>query len=315
MLRQSRDSLTMSKQTDNSFEESSSALKSTRRNVLRSSLVLGTIGVGAASKPVSAATDGLKIDANQLTASHRWKTQQLSNSYSSPVVIATPVRSSTWFPATSSIDHITTGSFDYRLQRWAYSDDYYPEENIGSLVMEEGASTIDGTPIEAGTFFRQIKPWKYRYFESTFAEPPVVLTTPQRQDSRPFVVRNRNVTENGFASRLQEEEAEGWNRNRQEGVGYVAIEPGSGTLGGAAFEAGRETGVDHHWHTIHFDGKYDRPVFVADLQSSQGWNPCTLRYRNLTGTSVDVRVEEEQSADEETSHQPEVVGYVVVEAS
>lgn len=273
------------------------------------------IGLGVVPRESAGRSADPMIEVSKLTATYRWKTQQLSNSYSSPVVIATPVRSSTWFPATSSIDHITTDSFDYRLQRWAYSDDYYPEENIGSLVMEEGASTIDGTPVEAGTFFRRIRPWKYRYFESTFAEPPVVLTTPQRQDSRPCVVRNRNVTENGFASRLQEEEAEGWNRNRREWVGYVAIEPGSGTVDGAAFEAGRAMDVDHSWHTIRFDGEYDSPVLVADIQTLEGWNTSTLRYRNLTRTSVDVRVEEEQSADEETGHHPEVVGYVVVEAS
>ena len=37
-----------------------------------------------------------------------------------------------------------------------------------------------------------------------------------------------------------------------------------------------------------------------------------LRHRNLTTTSVEVKVEEEQSLDSEVSHITEVVGYVAI---
>ena len=53
--------------------------------------------------------------------------------------------------------------------------------------------------------------------------------------------------------------------------------------------------------------------FLADLQSFNGDDPVDIRYRNLTQSGVEVRIEEEQSADEETSHL-EAIGYAVFES-
>ncbi len=48
------------------------------------------------------------------------------------------------------------------------------------------------------------------------------------------------------------------------------------------------------------------------MQTTLGANTAGLRYTNLDGTSADVLVEEEQSADDETWHRTEDVGYLVV---
>jgi hypothetical protein len=56
-------------------------------------------------------------------------------------------------------------------------------------------------------------------------------------------------------------------------------------------------------------------VFLADVQTVNGPDTCTLRYRNLTGSSVEVLVEEERSADDEKGHKQERVGYLVVEGA
>ena len=55
--------------------------------------------------------------------------------------------------------------------------------------------------------------------------------------------------------------------------------------------------------------------FVADLQTFEGYNTAELRYRNLSGTGVDVKVEEEQSEDDETGHRYEAIGYAVFEGT
>jgi hypothetical protein len=49
------------------------------------------------------------------------------------------------------------------------------------------------------------------------------------------------------------------------------------------------------------------------MQTFDGNDTAGLRYQNLSGSSVDVRVEEEQSADDETRHVDEVVGYLVID--
>ncbi|MFB9808948.1 hypothetical protein ACFFQF_29300 [Haladaptatus pallidirubidus] len=65
------------------------------------------------------------------------------------------------------------------------------------------------------------------------------------------------------------------------------------------------------WTRIDFQQQYKRPQFIADLQTFHGLDTATLRYRNLTSTSVEVKVEEEQSEDSETEHATEAVGYAV----
>jgi len=101
----------------------------------------------------------------------------------------------------------------------------------------------------------------------------------------------------------------------KEDIGYVAIEPGTGTANGRAFEVGVQSGIDHEWSTIEFDGTYTEPAFIADMQTVAGPDSSGLRYRNLTESSVDVRVEEEQSNDDEVVHAEEDVGYLVAGAA
>ncbi|MEO1084603.1 MAG: hypothetical protein AAFY88_10190, partial [Acidobacteriota bacterium] len=54
------------------------------------------------------------------------------------------------------------------------------------------------------------------------------------------------------------------------------------------------------------------PPFVAAMQTPNGGDTATLRHRNLGATSVQVQVQEEQSANAEVGHVNEVVGYLVV---
>ena len=50
-------------------------------------------------------------------------------------------------------------------------------------------------------------------------------------------------------------------------------------------------------------------VFVQ-MQTMYGIDPAGIRLQNLTATSVDIKIEEEQSFDTETAHIPETVGYL-----
>ncbi|WP_224447688.1 hypothetical protein [Haloprofundus salilacus] len=295
-----------------STKSARSETRCTRRGVLQASLVLGVVGTQAASKRVSAASTGPLAEAHRLAATHKWETQSLDGSYSSPVVVALPVSKNGYQPATSRIQNVGGDSFDYRIQEWDYLDGNHIEEVVGSLVMEAGASTAGELRIEAGEA-KAGTTWTNVSFDERFAERPVVITQPQSTNGRhPVVSRNRRVSKRGFSTRLQEEEGvDGWHHD--ESVGYIAVEPGTGTLGDAPFEAGRATGVDHEWQTIEFEGTYESPVVVADIETFKGNQPCTLRYRNLTRTSVEVHVEEERSSDDEVWHKPETVGYVVVE--
>lgn len=76
-----------------------------------------------------------------------------------------------------------------------------------------------------------------------------------------------------------------------------------------------QTVVDDDWHRIHFTRSFGDPWFLADLQTFEGNNTASLRYRNLTRSGVDVFVEEERSGDDETRHGDESIGYLVFEGA
>jgi hypothetical protein len=84
---------------------------------------------------------------------------------------------------------------------------------------------------------------------------------------------------------------------------------------GLRYEVGR-TGrmVNHETHNLVYQTAFVRPpVLVADMQTTHGNDTAALRWRNLNVESVDVRVQEEQSRDPETTHLLEDVGHFIAD--
>jgi hypothetical protein len=114
--------------------------------------------------------------------------------------------------------------------------------------------------------------------------------------------------------RLQEEEAKG--PHADETVGYIALQPVTGELDGQPFEVQRTANTfDDEWNRIAFEQQYDSSRLIADMQTFNGNDPASLRYQNLTGSGVEIKVQEEQSADREDTHNPETIGYAVFKGS
>ena len=57
------------------------------------------------------------------------------------------------------------------------------------------------------------------------------------------------------------------------------------------------------------------PVFLADMQSTDGGDTATLRYDNKDPYSVDLMVEEEASNGDEIAHTTETIGYMLLSPS
>ncbi|WP_162224342.1 CAP domain-containing protein [Halorussus amylolyticus] len=253
------------------------------------------------------------MDATAVTVDENWKTVRLSDSHSDPVVVAPALSYRGPQPASPRLRNVTDSAFDIAVEEWLYLDGPHREETVGCVATDPGRYGVGDLELEVGRV-RTNHDWTAFEFDSAFATTPLVFTHAQTvAGPQPMVTRNRGVSRSGAAVRVQEEEAQG--PHRFEDVGYLAVEPGSGTLDGRAFEAGSRSGVGHGWETIEFDGDYREPVLLADVQTFRGSNTCSVRYRNLGGSSVDVKVEEERSADRETAHLGERVGYFVVEGA
>jgi hypothetical protein len=132
--------------------------------------------------------------------------------------------------------------------------------------------------------------------------------------SESVVTRHRAVRAAGFQLRLQEEQAAD-GAHAGERVGYVALERGSGTTGDLRYEAGSTPRrVRQGWYVQDYGQAYAvPPVLLAGLRTCHDADPVNVRYRQRAGSSFQVRLQEEQSADREMKHGSEAVDYAVFE--
>ncbi|WP_423743497.1 hypothetical protein V5735_10620 (plasmid) [Haladaptatus sp. SPP-AMP-3] len=235
------------------------------------------------------------------------------------VVVMKPLSYNGGEPCHTRLRNVEDGSFQYKLEEWEYLGGTHTTETAHMLAVQPTEREVplgDGSTysVTAGTVtvddsFSTVSLGDF------FDAQPVVLTKSQTfNGSNPIVTRVREVSQGSFDVRVQEES--GLNGHVTETVGYIALEQATGRLDGEPFEVGR-TGmnVTDEWYRVDFQQQYDSPRFIADMQTFHGLDTAELRYRNLTGTGVEVKVEEEQSGDEETGHATETIGYAVFEGA
>ncbi len=69
--------------------------------------------------------------------------------------------------------------------------------------------------------------------------------------------------------------------------------------------------VKHNPYAISYQSTFAAPpVFLADMQTTDGGDTSNVRYRNNSALGVEVWIQEEQSRDSEMRHTTEVVGYL-----
>jgi len=70
--------------------------------------------------------------------------------------------------------------------------------------------------------------------------------------------------------------------------------------------------VNHVYATVNLQNTYSNPIVIAGPPTIFGSNPSTVRIRNITSTSFDIRIDEYEYLDE--GHVYETIGYLVIEA-
>lgn len=300
-----------------------------RRKLLQS--VAGT-GIGLAtlanSSTVSAASGTAHVNGWDGWINDSWSHQSLSDqpAQDPPIVVAGPPSYEGNQPCHVRLKNVSTESFDLAIEEWDDLDGGHVAEKVHAFHFTEGTATTG----EFGESFEGISTtcsdYDFTFVDFTdghFPIPPIVLATVQSNNGGEAVVpRLSDITAEDCLVKMQEQEDRTTNDGDpgvapghvQEDVGLLAIQPGSGTIGSRTFEARTFGEIDTNgWYYISFEESYTDPIFVAQLQTYNGADPCSLRYRNLTADGVEVMIEEETSKDEETDHVGEMVGYMVVE--
>jgi len=71
--------------------------------------------------------------------------------------------------------------------------------------------------------------------------------------------------------------------------------------------------VSQDWHNVPFENNYVSPIIAASVTSFNDDDPVGLRMKNMTSNSLSIHLEEEKSADDETNHAQETVGFIIFE--
>ena len=257
------------------------------------------------------------IEFGELEIDHSWTRINFKKQFIDPVVVAGPLSFNGDQPAVVRISNVDAIGFDIRIQEWPYLDGSHVTESVSYLVMERGSYLLtDGTRLEAshfttaGTYDAQSV-----LFEQSYNKIPVVVSSVVSfNETETVVPRLSNINTEGFEFRLQTQEADRPTAPETETIAYIAWEPASGTIDDLAYEiAASGNVVTDVFETLTFNSDSGQaPAFIADMQSFNGSDTAGIRWQNKDTTSVQVQIDEEQSANEEVRHLAENVGYILL---
>jgi PKD repeat protein len=276
----------------------------------------------ASDDPLAFETD-FPLEAGETTVNHEWKRIEFAQTFVDPVVVATSVSNNGVQPVTIRIDGIDQTGFSIRLQEWDYLDGWHANEKVGYVVVERGSHQLpngawleaDEIPVGTGNS------WQAGSFLAPFATTPIVLTSVATyNDPSAVTTRLRGIDSMSFSLMLKGEE-NNTIAHGSEVVAYVALEQFCGALNGVQVVAGTTSNNIMHTPTeLWFSDQCTEtaetfttpPTFLADMQTTNGWDTANVRWRNKDVNSVQVWVDEEQSKDEEIWHTSEAVGYLAI---
>lgn len=244
-----------------------------------------------------------------------WHSVAFDKPYARPVVVMGPPSSADARPVDVRVRNVTSAGFEYQLDDWGLGGTLHAPETISYLVMEEGVYQLGGLRWQARRAAGVTSSPGLQSFPEAFSSPPVVLAqVATTNDTSSVTERVSNVTTAGFTLELDEAEADDGIHLAEE-VHYVAIESGKARFvsNQILFEVAATTAAVHsEFARIDFSTNFVAPFFLADMQTRNDADPAALRQRRLTFQGVDLKVEEETSANPETVHGNEVVGFLVV---
>ncbi|MGI9276709.1 MAG: immunoglobulin-like domain-containing protein [Endozoicomonas sp.] len=203
-----------------------------------------------------------------------------------PVVITGVPSVNSPEPGAVQLRNIAAGRFGIQFKGWEASDAIHPQETVPYLITESGRRTLPGGSVmEAGTFDLQgTDLWTQVNFQAPFDAAPLLLLTVQTaNETETVVVRARDITSQSFSAALFEKESL-QNGRELEKVGYLAILPS----GGLPEKDKVYPGIVN-------------PAVTLQLTRSM------LTDRPKRVLAANLRLEEEQSLDDETVHVAEEV--------
>ncbi|MEY8842874.1 hypothetical protein AB9K41_27900, partial [Cribrihabitans sp. XS_ASV171] len=226
-------------------------------------------------------------------------------------------------PVAVRLSNVGPTSFDIRLQEPGNEDGTHAFETVSWLVLEAGTWELpDGLRFEVG-HFNSARLSSSGFDTETFTEgflsgAPMLNSQVQTENGPDWVItRQRDTTAVGGEIAMQEEEALNDGFHASERIGWLAMERGTGLWDGLAYEADvTGAAVGDNLTARNFQQGFSAaPALVTSLASFNGSDPAGARVSSVSPGDFVVKSEEETSADTETTHLPERVGFLAIEGS
>jgi len=256
------------------------------------------------------------LEVGELTVDFLWKRVTFRRTFIDPIVVATPLSSNDFAPATVRIRNVGPAGFEIRVEEWDYLDGVHAPESVSYLAMERGPHVLGtGILVEAGRLATNelpSQPFTSVTFSQAFGVAPVVLTAVTSVNEADAVItRLRSITSRSFEVRLQEQ-MNHVQSHATEMIDYIAWEPSSGSVDGLTFEVQTTpdvvaTAMSPLQFTEHF---LAIPMFLAAMQTTNGWEPATLRWDHKEPAGVEIQIQDEASGSDDAPPLTEVVGYM-----
>ncbi|MFT3740746.1 MAG: glycosyl hydrolase [Breznakibacter sp.] len=203
---------------------------------------------------------------------------------SNPLVFLGIASANNSFPLTNRVRTITTRSFYFHLEPWAYLSNpaFSNTDKIAFMALPAGTYNLGGLKAQANSVTTVTGTWQSVTFPEEFTTVPVVFCTQSTTTtSFPTAVAVRNVTTTGFDICLLKEEAITYSIQGDK-VNYFAMEPGSGVIAGRRVTvgqtAGKTVGNVYSPAIIEYDASYTQPALFAGLLTSSDAYTSTLRF-------------------------------------
>ncbi len=285
-------------------------------------------GVVPTPDPTPPSTGG-RLETATATVADAWTPITFAGSFISPIAVCTPRRVNNTVPVVVRMQNLTTTGMEIRLQN--PGDLTVPvADTVDCLVAEEGAWTLpDGTKMEARqvdlTTPNFVGSWEATQIQlsETFSSPLVVLGQVMTANDPAWSVfwSRGNAPQNAPTPtnlRVGYHVGEDPNTTRAgERIGVIAFDAANGTLGGVEYESGRTadiiTGPVPVTHTFATPFTAAPTVLLASQSAMDGPQGGWVTQQGaISATSVDLVIEEDQVADQETDHPTEMVGYLAL---
>ena len=168
-----------------------------------------------------------------------------------------------------------------------------------------------GKKMIAGVMENVYQEWKKVAFPIKFSQAPLVFSQiVTNKETTPIAVRLRNISTTHFDIKIQEEEGQDLQHSREH-VAWIAIEAGT-QITDYKLVAGL-VNADDSWNTLNFNTAFSEiPLVFTDMQSAIEIDPAIAVINNLQVNGVDIKINEEISADAELDHHSESVSFLAI---